>query len=153
MQNKKFGFSRKYWLILCFLLKNIMKTLKIEWLHFEKDGEICKRCDNTGKEIREIVARLNKECATEGVRIRFSERKLDEPEIAASNLMLIDGEPLENLLADAYASNSSCSSCGEITGKDELCRTVEQSDYVYETIPQKLIREAVCQVAECCQYP
>ncbi len=127
-----------------------MKTVEVEWMHLDKEGNTCNRCDNTGKEVREIVSRLNIECAPQSVKVKLHETKLTELEIENSNLILINGTPLEDLIPNARASDSSCSSCGEITGKEESCRTIVQFDSVYETIPQRLIRDAVCQVAKCC---
>jgi len=128
-----------------------MKTVIIEWMHLDKDGSTCERCNNTGKEIEEVVLRLNAECEPSDVRIELLETRLSESEIDKSNLILVNGFPLESLLPDAQASSSNCSSCGELTGKEESCRTIVQSGSIYETIPQQMIRNAVCQVAKCCQ--
>jgi hypothetical protein len=46
-------------------------------------------------------------------------------------------------------SESSCCSCGELTGKDEVCRTIVHFSEVYETIPQKIIRDDICKIANC----
>ncbi len=127
-----------------------MEIVEIEWMHLDVDGSTCERCNGTGNEIRQIVARLNVECAPAGVQVNFLETKLTESEIDDSNLILINGVPLENLIPDAQVSDSGCSSCGEITGKEESCRTIVQFGSVYETIPQRLIRDAVCEVAKCC---
>ncbi len=127
-----------------------MKTVTVEWLHLDEDGMTCDRCAGTGEEVRAAVRSLNSECASRGVSIAYRERKLSTAQIAKSNLILIDGSPIEDILPDAAASQSCCPSCGEITGRKESCRTIVQLGEVYETIPRKLIRAAVCRIAQCC---
>lgn len=127
-----------------------MRSVVIEWMHLDKDGNTCERCSNTGYEVKEVVSQLNDECRSSGIRIDLVETKLPESEIDKSNLILVNGVAIESLLSNAQASRSSCSSCGELTGNEELCRTIVQFGSVYETIPQQLIRKTVCQVTQCC---
>ena len=127
-----------------------MKSIIVEWMYLDVEGSTCERCNDTGREIEEVIFRLNAECEPSGVRIDLVETRLSASEIEKSNLILVNGAVLESLLPDARASSSSCSSCGELTGKEESCRTIVQSDSVHETIPQQLIREAICRVAQCC---
>ena len=127
-----------------------METIYVEWMHLDKDGQTCERCSNTGLEVKQIVERLNNECASKQIQILFKETKLTEANIDKSNLILINGSPIENLLPNTIVSESSCCSCGELTGKDEVCRTIVHFSEVYETIPQKMIRDAICKIANCC---
>jgi len=127
-----------------------VKKVVVEWMHLEKDEKTCDRCDRTGQEVQEVVSRLNAECGPKDVQIERVETKLTGSEIERSNLVLVNGIPIENLLPNAEASKSHCSSCGDLTGKDESCRTIVQLGAVYESIPQRLIRAAVCQEAGCC---
>ena len=127
-----------------------MTTILIEWRHLDVGGATCERCGDTGKELRQAVARLRAECAPAGVEIRFQETLLLPGQIAESNAILINGVPLETLLPQAQASASCCASCGDLTGQPEQCRTIVHLGREYETIPQELIRQAVCQVAGCC---
>lgn len=128
--------------------------ISIEWQHLdvEKNGEArtCMRCADTGEALGDLVAALGDECAPRGVEIRYRETKLPASEIARSNLILIDGVPIERLLPGASAATSGCASCGELIGEQAECRTVESQGRVYETIPAYLVRQAVCAVAQCC---
>lgn len=127
-----------------------MKTVTVEWKHLEQGGKTCDRCAATGKGIVELVRELQAECAPKGVDILFTETTLTATEIAQSNLILINGQPLESLLPLASASESSCCSCGELTGQAESCRTIIWQGEIHEAIPPTLIRQAICRVAGCC---
>ena len=127
-----------------------MKTVTVEWRHLDKEGKTCDRCTQTGEGIAELIQHLREECKAKGVEILFTETKMSETEIGQSNLILINGVPLETVLSQTTASKSSCCSCGELTGKEESCRTIVRHGQVYETIPREFIREAICKVAQCC---
>lgn len=127
-----------------------MQTITIEWRHLDVAGATCQRCGDTGMELMRTVERLQAECAPKGVEILFRETRLDADQIAHSNTILINGVPLESILPHTLASTSCCASCGDLTGRAEQCRTLVHLGQEYETIPQDLIRRAVCQVAGCC---
>jgi hypothetical protein len=127
-----------------------MKTVMVEWRHLDKEGKTCDRCARTGQGIAELLQQLQEECSPKGVEILFTETKMTEAEIGQSNLVLINGVPLETVLPQTTASTSSCCSCGELTGKEESCRTIIRHGQVYEAIPEEFIREAICKVAKCC---
>ncbi|MFZ5773885.1 MAG: DUF2703 domain-containing protein [Thermodesulfobacteriota bacterium] len=127
-----------------------MRTVTVEWRHLDKDGKTCDRCAATGQELIELVRRMDAECRPKGVRIVFTETRLTEAEIDQSNLILINGAPLESLLPKTTASTSPCCSCGELTGREECCRTLVRFGQVHEAIPPSFIREAICAVAGCC---
>lgn len=127
-----------------------MRTVTIEWLHLEVEGATCQRCGDTGQELHLAVDRLRDECAPRGVEILFRETLLNPRQIAKSNTILINGVPLEKILPQASASTSCCPSCGDLTGGNEQCRTLVHLGQTFETIPQSLVRQAVCKVAGCC---
>ncbi|MHB8149825.1 MAG: DUF2703 domain-containing protein [Desulfobulbia bacterium] len=127
-----------------------MATITVEWRHLDKEGKTCDRCAETGQGIAETVQRLREECRGKGVEILFTETKLSGAEISQSNLILINGKPLESVLPMATASESCCCSCGDLTGKEESCRTIIRYGQVHEAVPQEFIREAICRVAGCC---
>ena len=120
-----------------------MKELSIEWRHYEKDGSTCARCSSTGTTLAELVNDLEDELRAKGVQVTFTETLLPEEAMAQSNLVLLNGVPLEDVLEDSRASENSCPSCSCLTGKDTSCRTVEHEGAVYEEIPAGLIRKAV----------
>ena len=128
-----------------------MKRLEIEWRHLDIDGNTCDRCSETGKALKVAVERLAEECRPGGFEIVFRETALTENEIPESNIILINGTPIEDILPQGRVSESACRSCCECIGEDDIfCRTVEYNGRTYEAIPVSLIREAVCEVAGCC---
>ena len=127
-----------------------MKTIVIDWSHLAVNGATCQRCGDTGTELFKAVKELRAECAPKGVEILFRETLLPPEQIAKSNSILINGAPLEQILPQAQASTSCCPSCGDLTGRDEQCRTLVHLGRSFETIPRELIRQAVCKVAGCC---
>jgi hypothetical protein len=125
-------------------------TLTVEWRHLDQGGETCERCADTGAELKKVVAGLQAECGPQGVEIRFIETRLAKDDIGQSNLILINGAPLETMLPGALVSENSCCSCSQLTGREESCRTMIRDNRVHEAIPGEFIREAVCRVAGCC---
>lgn len=130
--------------------KEVMPSIIIEWKHLDVAWATCRRCGDTGLELVQAIERLRAECAPRGVNIVFRETRLGADEIAESNTILINGSPLETLLPHTLASTSCCTSCGDLTGRPEQCRTLVHLGQEYETISQDLIRQAVCQVGGCC---
>ncbi len=127
-----------------------MNKVMVEWFHLDVNGETCDRCSGTGEELRAIVEKLNEECNGRGVSVELRETLLGPLEIEKSNLIEVDGRPIENVLKGASTSLSNCETCGELVGEHTSCRTVVQFGVVYETVPQRLVRDAVCRSAECC---
>jgi len=128
-----------------------MKTLDIEWKHYDKAGNTCARCSETGQTLQKVVTELAEECRPCGWDIRLKITTLTEAEIPESNLILLNGTPIETVLANAEAGESHCESCCDLTGNSSTCcRTIELDGESYESIPANLIREAVCNIAQCC---
>jgi hypothetical protein len=128
-----------------------MPVLEIEWRHFEKENNTCTRCSNTGQTLARVVAKLAEECRPQGWEIQFKETLLTENEISDSNMIRVNGQPIEQILKHAVVGKSLCPSCCQLIGKSATnCRTIELAGRVYESIPAHLIRGAVCAVAQCC---
>jgi hypothetical protein len=122
-----------------------MDELIIEWRHYQKEGAICRRCSVTGANVRRVVEELQRELAPSGGRVVFAETALTGEQMPQSNLILINGIPLEKLLSGAKASETPCASCGCLTGKEEYCRSVELDGKTHEEIPEEMILMAVRQ--------
>lgn len=120
-----------------------MMELRIEWRHYAKDDATCERCSSTGTTLSVLLNELVGELNAKGVTVTFAETLLPEEAMAQSNLILLNGIPLEDVLENARAAENSCQSCSCLTGKDTRCRTVENEGVVYEDIPGDLIRKAV----------
>lgn len=129
-----------------------MNTLTIEWKHFDKKGNTCLRCTDTGEALNVVVAKLAGECRPCGWEILFTETKLTEKELPLSNSIFFNGRAIEDVLPKAVASQNHCSSCCELTNSSTSCRTVEFAGTLYEAIPAALIRQAACIIAQCCSH-
>lgn len=128
-----------------------MNILEIEWKHLDREGNTCIRCSDTGRALQEVIGKLAEECQSCSWEIKFKETKLTEKDISQSNLLLFNGKPIESVLPEAAASENHCQSCCEFTGNlFTSCRTVEFGGHSYEGIPASLIREAVCEIVQCC---
>ncbi|HSR36072.1 MAG TPA: DUF2703 domain-containing protein [Desulfurivibrionaceae bacterium] len=127
-----------------------MKHVTVEWRHLDQEGRTCERCAATGEGIVALLRDLQAECRPKGVEIIFTETKLTAAEIGESNLVLINGTPLESLLPMATAAESPCCSCSDLIGSKTCCRTLVWQGETHEAIPPELIRQAICRVAECC---
>jgi len=119
-----------------------MNLLEIEWRHLDKEGKTCDRCADTGETVREACEALARELEPAGWEVRLRETLLTDREIGDSNMILLNGTPMEELLPDARAAESCCASCGDLLGVPVLCRTLERDGRTYEAIPASLIREA-----------
>ena len=94
-----------------------MATLEIEWRHLEVDGTTCERCEDTGTALKAAIDRLVTELAAQGHELRFEETLLGPQSLVESNLVLINGRPLEDWLG-AQATQSQCTSCGDMLGDE-----------------------------------
>lgn len=120
------------------------KRLEIEWKHFAVGDATCERCGKTGDTVRSVVDELRKDFGPAGIKINLTETILDKTRIAESNEILMNGVPLEDLLAASVVSTD-CPSCGTLAGESTCCRAVEIDDVQYEDIPAELIRKAAYQ--------
>lgn len=128
-----------------------MKMLEVEWRHFDQEGNTCIRCSETGAALERAVNGLADECRPRGWEIHFKETKLTSAQINESNLILINGRPIEHILPNAVLRETHCQSCSEMLGSSSTCcRAIELNGTLYEGIPWHVIRQAVCTVAQCC---
>jgi hypothetical protein len=123
-----------------------MKKLTVEWRHYDKDGTTCDRCATTGTSVKEVISKLSEELAENDVDILFTETLLPAQLMTQSNMILINGVPLELILDNASADENHCESCSCLTGAETSCRTVEHEGITYEDIPEELIRKAIMKV-------
>lgn len=121
-----------------------MTKISIEWKHFDKDGVTCDRCSQTGQNLLEAI----KELKEQNFDIDYTETKLTQDQMSQSNQILINGLLIKDLLTDAKVGESYCSSCTDLTdnASDCHCRTINQSDTVFEEIPKNLIKNAILTV-------
>jgi len=127
-----------------------MKTLHIEWKNVNLQGQTCERCGDTGATLRDVVAGMNRSCCGERTRFELTETKLGKAGVPESNMILIEGRPLESFLSAAQATTTPCASCGDLLGEPTDCRAIEADGTTHDAIPAELIRAALCEAAACC---
>lgn len=125
-----------------------MPTLTVEWRHLEVDGGTCSRCSETGKSLRQVIGELEEELRSHDVELSFIQTTLPEEKLPQSNMILINGRPLEDILTDAKTGENYCSSCSCLTGEETYCRTVRYDGETHEEISKELIRQAVLTALE-----
>ncbi|AKM82614.1 TPA: molybdenum cofactor biosysynthesis protein [Candidatus Berkelbacteria bacterium] len=119
-----------------------MKKITIEWLHYDKEGETCTRCNNTGDNIKSAIKTISNSPELKDLQIDYFETKLEADRMPESNTVLINNLSLEEIL-NATTSENHCHSCSCLAGKSTNCRTIELNDRSYEVIPEELIIEAI----------
>ena len=119
-----------------------MKTLVIEWRHLDVEGETCERCSQTGASLVEETRLLNRKLNSLGYQVKLMETKLDEAKIQESNLILLNGVPIEKIIKIRVVDNY-CKSCSDLVGSETYCRAVYYKGRKYEDVPRIAIREAV----------
>src|SRR4030042_6483476 len=108
-----------------------MKTITIEWLYYAKKGKTCNRCADTQGNLDIAAQELRKELKPKGVKIKLIKKILPKSKIPESNIILIDGVPIEHILPNTTNSESECCSCGDLCGKPTNCRTINQDGNVF----------------------
>lgn len=121
-----------------------MKTHTIEWKHLDRNGRTCDRCHETGANLRAVIRKLNTSLYSRRVRFSLKETLLKPDRLAESNSIIIDGQPLETLLPATRVTSTECGSCGELLGQATDCRAVTKDGTIHETIPAKMIHDALC---------
>ena len=105
------------------------------------EGETCERCGTTEEEVEKAFNKLEKSLQPLGIEVNLEKGELSEEEFKEnpenSNLVLIQGKPLEDWLNADTGKNDCCDVCG-----DEKCRTVIVNGEEYEAVPSDLIIEA-----------
>jgi len=126
------------------------RELIIEWKHIGNDVTgTCERCSLTGGAILSVLEELGPYFSQKNVSARFGETVLPPSEIDQSNMVLINGVPLEGYLGDARVVQTPCCSCACITGQDDaVCRAIDLGDERYEAIPPDLLKRVIVAIVE-----
>lgn len=119
-----------------------MKEINIEWMHYDKDGETCTRCNNTGDNVKASLEVLSKDKNYKNIKVNYRETKLKANKMPESNTVLINGQKLEDIL-EATASDNFCHSCSCLAGENTNCRTVEYDGRIYEDLSKEMIIQAI----------
>ncbi len=127
-----------------------METHIIEWKRLIRHSRTCDRCGDTGKTLRKVIRESNAGCGARGARFRLKTTRLPVSRVAESNSILIDGQPLEQIVPGVVVAETECNSCGELAGRPAQCRAVTVDGRTHDAVPAELIRSAICRVANCC---
>ena len=119
-----------------------MEELNIEWMHYDKEGETCIRCNSTGDNIKAALEVVSTDDTYKNIKINYKETILEASEMPDSNTVIINGQKLEDIL-NAKASENYCHSCSCLKGSGTNCRTIELNDESYESLPKEMILEAI----------
>lgn len=115
-----------------------MRQLVLSWQRLLVDGTTCPRCSDTEKELEKAYALLRDALLPLGVAVVLEKHELAPEEFQrnplVSNLLFINGRPLEEWLGARVGTSECCSVCGQ-----EECRTLEVEGKVHEVIPCELI--------------
>ncbi|MBM3283467.1 DUF2703 domain-containing protein [Candidatus Gottesmanbacteria bacterium] len=125
-----------------------MKTLLIEWKHFEKKGKTCFRCNKTGDSLKQAIEELRNLLLLKGFTIQLIETRFPEDQMDESNGLFFNGIPLENLLNKVSVIKNTCNSCGDLTGNPCECRAIQTDNTVYDDIPKDMIKQAILKSLE-----
>lgn len=127
----------------------VVKDIQVVYQRLIKEGNTCTRCDQTGANVDKVVQQLQKELASQGVNIAVEKKALGEDEIPESNMVFINGEPIENIVPGVRVFSNDCKSCCAVVCKEDVkCRAIEYKGKQYNELPVALIREAILAVAK-----
>lgn len=121
-----------------------MQEINIEWRHYDKEGETCTRCNNTGDNIQKAIKEISADPSFDDTEITFRETKLKADKMSESNTVLINGITIESIL-DGSVSENYCHSCSCLAGKGSNCRTIEVKGKSYEAIPKEIVMKAIAE--------
>lgn len=127
----------------------MQREIVIEWKHIGTDiGNTCERCGETGLAVIRVVEEIRPALEQEGIAVRIIETVLPDEAIAESNSILVNGIPIDELIAGMTVTATPCTSCACITGQDDVeCRAVAYEGALYEAIPEGVIRRVILNLA------
>ncbi|GAB4443797.1 MAG: hypothetical protein OHK0040_14470 [bacterium] len=123
-----------------------MEKLVVAWQRLLNEaGETCDRCNKTYLNLEKVISVLKPALLNFGIEIVFEKKALSLEEFKKdplqSNIILIDGRPLEDLLNLKIGSSECCGPCG-----DSECRTILDNDGEKEEVEERLILKAIFKV-------
>lgn len=115
------------------------RSVVIEASVLRVDGETCDRCNGTIDAVREATRQLEAELSPMNVRVSLIEH--DAGSVPESNVVLINGKPIEAWIGGERVETD-CTSCGDLLGESTCCGAVSVGDEVHESFTEQHIREA-----------
>ena len=50
-----------------------MNKIEIEWMHYDKEGETCTRCNNTGDNVKTVLETISKDKKFDDIKISYKQ--------------------------------------------------------------------------------
>ncbi len=120
-------------------IKNL--NINIKWQRLVAKGETCPRCESTEQELNKAIDKLQQALSPLEIKVTLEKEEINISEFKQdplqSNRILINDQPIENLLKGKVGQSPCCEVCGPTD-----CRTMEIDGQIYETIPSELIIQA-----------
>ncbi len=120
-------------------IKNL--NINIKWQRLVAKGETCPRCESTEQELNKAINKLQQALSPLEIKVTLEKEEINISEFKQdplqSNRILINEQPIENLLKGKVGQSPCCEVCGPTD-----CRTMEIDGQIYETIPSELIIQA-----------
>lgn len=120
-------------------IKNL--NINIKWQRLVAKGETCPRCESTEQELNKAIDKLQQALSPLEIKVTLEKEEINisefEQDPLQSNRILINDQPIENLLKGKVGQSPCCEVCGPTD-----CRTMEIDGQIYETIPSELIIQA-----------
>jgi len=120
--------------------------LIIEWRHLDQGEILCGRCTDTGTNLLNVIVQMGREHLLDGVEVEVKNTLLPPEKVHESNIVLINGIPLEKILDRDVTFAEQC--CPDFIGKPAPCRVVTTERDVFEAVPAEVLRRAILKVLE-----
>ncbi|KQC03367.1 MAG: hypothetical protein APR55_06965 [Methanolinea sp. SDB] len=113
----------------------------IELRHLDLGEMACGRCSDTGENLLNVISELGGEHVLDDVEVEVRNILLPPNRADESNIVLINGIPLEEILGEKMGS-AGCGVCSDFCGEQVL----HYSRGILSAIPREVLREAILRV-------
>ena len=118
----------------------------IEWRHLDLGQPFCGHCSDTGANLWEVITALGQEHLLDDVELELENTILPPEQMDESNVVLINGMPVEKIL-DPGVPFTECCSCEASHGEHgHVPRGAPGRDDVFKAIPREMLRAAILKV-------
>jgi hypothetical protein len=117
------------------------RTLLIEWMHAPGNAETCIRSTDTGNTLQQIIDEIRPLLDRDGISVQLNRRVL--PREHPGDIVLLNGIPLETLIAMAGSGQTYCRSTKCMQVQEEYPRFVATNEGICMEAPEILFRKAV----------
>ena len=110
----------------------------IELRHLDMGEIACGRCSDTGENLLKVISELGREHLLDDVEVEVRNILLPPNRADESNIVLINGTPLEKILGEKNVS-ARCSVSSDFCGE----QTLRYSRDIFSAVPEEVLREAI----------